>query len=172
MHNRPRAISLSGGGSAGMGMRAMSGSPVARRKRMRASTDGDSWLIRDLRKVAAAGMAGLLLGFLVGGWGSRLAMMLLARLNPTATGVVSDDGFLMGRFDLADTMNLVLFGTAVGVLGGLVFLVVRQLRFGPEWFRTASMVVGPAVVIGSMLIHTDGVDFRILSLCGSPSSFS
>ena len=37
--------------------------------------------------------AGALLGLLVGGVGSRLAMLLLARLNPEATGVISDDGF-------------------------------------------------------------------------------
>ena len=38
----------------------------------------------------------------------------------------------------------------------------QPLRFGPAWFRTASMTVGPAVVVGSLLVHTDGVDFRIL----------
>jgi hypothetical protein len=37
-----------------------------------------------------------LLGLLVGGVGSRLAMMLLARLNPGIAGVTSDDGFIMG----------------------------------------------------------------------------
>lgn len=120
------------------------------------------WLQQDLRKVAAAATAGLVCGFVVNGVGSRLAMMLLARLNPQVTGRISDDGFRMGQFTLADTAGLVLFGTAVGVLGGLVFLTLRSLRFGPGWFRTTSMTVGPAVVVGSMLIHDDGIDFRVL----------
>lgn len=121
-----------------------------------------AWLQRDLRRVAAAATAGLVAGFVINGAGSRLAMMLLARLNPQVTGRLSDDGFRMGQFTLADTAGLVFFGTAVGVLGGLLFLAIRQLRFGSAWFRTASMVVGPAVVVGSMLVHTDGIDFRVL----------
>lgn len=116
----------------------------------------------DLRKVVATTWAGAVAGFVVLGWGSRLAMMLLARLNPAATGRISDDGFVMGRFDLGNTMGLVLFCTVVGMIGGMLFLVLRQLRFGPPWFRTWSMVVGPAVVGGSLLVHTDGIDFRIL----------
>lgn len=116
----------------------------------------------DLRLVAAAGTAGLVAGFVVNGVGSRLAMMLLARLNPQVTGMISDDGFRMGQFTLADTAGLVGFGAATGVLGGLLFLVLRGLRVGPDWFRAASMTVGPAIVVGSMLVHSDGVDFRVL----------
>ena len=120
------------------------------------------WLRQDLRKVAAAATAGLVAGFVVNGVGSRLAMMLLARLNPQVTGRLSDDGFRMGQFTLSDTFGLVTFGTAIGVLGGLIFLAVRGLRFGPPWFRVASMTIGPAVVVGAMLVHTDGIDFRVL----------
>lgn len=120
------------------------------------------WLEDDLRKVAAAVTAGAVTGLVVNGVGGRLAMLLMARLNPQATGRVSDDGFVMGRFVLSSTLNLLVIGTVFGVLGGLVFLAVRQLRFGPAWFRTASITIGPAVVVGSMLVHTDGVDFRLL----------
>lgn len=112
--------------------------------------------------MSAAATAGLIAGLVVNGVGSRLAMMLLARLNPQVTGRLSDDGFLMGQFSLADTFGLVTFGTALGVLGGLLFLALRGLRFGPQWFQVASMTVGPAVVVGAMLVHTDGIDFRVL----------
>lgn len=121
-----------------------------------------AWLQHDLRKVAAAATAGMVCGFVVNGVGSRLAMMLLAKLNPQVTGLTSDDGFRMGQFTLGNTAGLVLFATAVGVLGGLLFLCVRSLRFGPAWFRVASITIGPAVVVGSMLVHTDGIDFRVL----------
>lgn len=112
--------------------------------------------------MAAAATAGLVCGFAVNGVGSRLAMMLLARLNPQVTGRISDDGFRMGQFTLADTAGLVVFGTAVGVLGGLLFLALRNLQFGPGWFRVASMTVGPAVVVGSLLVHDEGIDFHVL----------
>lgn len=121
-----------------------------------------AWLQRDLRKAAAAATAGLLCGFVVNGIGSRLAMMLLARLNPHVTGRISDDSFRMGRFTLDNTTGLVVFATAVGVLGGLIFVAVRSLRFGPRWFRVASVSIGPAVVVGSVLVHTDGIDFHVL----------
>ena len=39
---------------------------------------------------------------------------------------------------------------------------MRGLRFGPPWFQLLSLSVGPAVVVGEVLVHTDGVDFRVL----------
>ena len=116
----------------------------------------------DVRAASAAVAAGTLLGFVINGWGSRLAMMLLARLNPEVTGRISDDGFRMGQFTLGDTMGLVLFGTILGAAGGLLYLAIRPLRLGPPWFQHVALFVGPAVVVGSMLVHTDGIDFRVL----------
>jgi hypothetical protein len=120
------------------------------------------WVERDLRRLAAAVSAGALLGFVISGWGSRLAMMLLAALNPATTGTISDDGFRIGQFGVRETAGLLLVTTALTVVGALVFVAVRHLRFGPRWFRTTSMVLGPAVVIGAMLVHTGGVDFTLL----------
>ncbi|MBW3661803.1 MAG: hypothetical protein KY469_01785 [Actinobacteria bacterium] len=116
----------------------------------------------DVRAASAAVAAGTLLGFVVIGWGSRLAMMLLAKLNPEVTGRISDDGFRMGQFTLGDTMGLVLFSTILGAVGGLLYLAIRPLRMGPSWFQHAALFVGPSVVVGSMLVHTDGIDFRVL----------
>lgn len=118
--------------------------------------------LRDVRRLAAVVAAGAISGFLVGGIGSRLAMMLIAAFNRDMTGRLTDDGAIMGRFDLAETAGLVLFTTTVGIFGGLLFLTVRTLRFGPPWFRVTSMIIGPAVVVGAMLVHRDGVDFTLL----------
>lgn len=74
----------------------------------------------------------------------------------------TDDGFPMGEFTLSGTVNLLTATTFFGVLGGLLFLAVRGLRFGPPWFRSVSIVLGPSLVVGSMLVHTDGVDFTVL----------
>lgn len=114
------------------------------------------------RRLAAITAVGGPLGLLVGGIGGRLAMMLLARLNPSVTGVTSDDGFRIGQFTGADTINLLLLGTGFGVVGAGVYAVVRGLRVGPRWFQVLSIAVGPAVVIGAAIVHTDGVDFLLL----------
>jgi len=115
------------------------------------------------RRLAAVTAVGGLLGLLVGGLGGRLAMMLLARLNPAVTGRTSDDGFRMGQFSAADTINLLLVGAGFGVVGAGVYAVLRGLRVGPHWFQLLSIAGGPAVVVGAAIVHTDGVDFRVLS---------
>jgi hypothetical protein len=101
------------------------------------------------------------MGLAVGAW-ARAWMFLLAELNPDQHGVDTDDGFPMGEFTPSGTVNLLAAATFFGVLGGLLFLAVRGLRFGPTWFRAISIVIGPSVVVGSQLVHTDGVDFTVL----------
>ena len=122
----------------------------------------EPWWLHDLRHVAAVASAGAVVGLLVVGIGSRVAMFVLAALNPQVHGRLSDDGFVMGQFDLGATVGLVGFGTAVGVLGGVLYLALRPLRFGPDWFQASAMVVGPAVVAAAALVHTDGIDFTVL----------
>jgi hypothetical protein len=115
-----------------------------------------------LRRFSAVSVAGALAGLVVGGIGGRLAMLLLARLNPEAHGLVSDDGFVMGQLDPLATLNLLAAGTGLGLFGAAVYVVLRGLRTGPPWFQLLSLSVGPAVVVGEVLVHTDGVDFRVL----------
>jgi hypothetical protein len=115
-----------------------------------------------LRRIGIGVLMGAVSGFVVGGLGGRLFMFVLAQLNPDATGIQTDDGFEMGRFTASGTINLLLVTTIIGVVGGLVFLALRGLRFGPAWFRVLSMPVGATIVIGSMLVHSDGVDFTLL----------
>jgi len=115
-----------------------------------------------LRRIGIGAMMGAVSGLVVGGVGGRLFMFVLAQLNPDATGVRTDDGFEMGQFTASGTVNLLLVTTIIGVIGGLAFLALRGLRFGPPWFRVLSMPVGATIVIGSMLVHSDGVDFTLL----------
>jgi hypothetical protein len=114
------------------------------------------------RRMGATTAVGALLGLLVGGVGGRLTMMLLARLNPEDTGVTSDDGFTMGQFTMSDTVPLLLLGALLGVVGAGVYALLRGLRIGPRWFQVLSIGAGPAIVVGAMIVHTDGVDFRLL----------
>lgn len=121
----------------------------------------EPWWMRDLRRVAAVTTAGGIVGLVVVGVGSRLAMFVIAALNPQLHGRISDDGFVMGRFDLAATASLVGFSVVVGVVGGLLLLALRQLRFGPDWADTTALVVGPAVVAAALLVHPEGIDFTV-----------
>lgn len=115
---------------------------------------------RALRRLSTVTLAGAIVGLLVGGVGGRLAMMALARLNPEASGMLSDDGFTIGRLTAA-SFNLLFVGTLLGVLGAGVYFVLRPLMVGPRWFQVLSISVGPAVVVGSMLVHVQGVDFTL-----------
>ena len=45
------------------------------------------------------------------------------------------------------------------LVGGGAYFLLRGLRIGPRWFEIVSMSGPAGVVIGSMLIHTDGIDF-------------
>jgi hypothetical protein len=115
------------------------------------------------RRLAPITLAGALLGVVVGGVGGRLAMLLLARLNPAATGVESDDGFVMGQFTVANSLRLLLTGMLAGLIGAAVYYAVRGLRFGPRWFQITSFAVGGGVTVGALIVHPDGVDFTLLS---------
>lgn len=116
-----------------------------------------------LRTLAATTAMGLGLGLLVGGIGGRLAMRaLFLTSGPSVRGMVSDDGFPIGRFDLAATVNLLVVGTVIGVIGAFVYLAVRPFLLGPTWLRRTGCAIGAGAVVGSMLVGTDGVDFTLL----------
>ena len=93
---------------------------------------------------------------------SRLMMFLFARLNPDADGVISDDGFEMGRFTLSGSVNLALVGLGFGVLSGVLYLLLEPLLVGPGWFASLSLSVGAGTVGAANLVHSDGVDFTLL----------
>lgn len=119
-------------------------------------------MVRALAVLGRLTTVGVALGVLVGGVGGRLAMLLLARLNPEATGVVSDDGFEMGRFMLVGTLNLLFVTAVLGALGTGLYVGLRQLRIGPRWFQVASIGLGCGVVAAAFVVHRDGVDFPLL----------
>jgi hypothetical protein len=127
--------------------------------------ESPSWihaLQRVVYRLGVVTVSGGLLGLVIGGVGGRLAMMLLARLNPEVTGLVSDDGFRIGQFTVAATLNLLIFTTLIGVFGGGLYLVLRPLMIGPRWFQLLSISVGAAIVVGAVLVHPAGVDFTFL----------
>lgn len=115
-----------------------------------------------LRRLAAITVAGAVLGVVVGGVGGRLSMLLLARLNPGATGATSDDGFTIGEFTIGGTAQLLGAGWQFGLLGAFAYALLRGLTVGPTWFRVMSVSLGSGAVVGALIVNTDGVDFTLL----------
>jgi hypothetical protein len=108
-------------------------------------------------------VAGIPVGVVVVGVGSRLAMLLLRVTSPDRVrGVESDDGFTIGEVTLAGTYNLLLLGAAVGIIGVAAYRTVAPWLIGPTWFRRLTTAAASGAVVGSMLIHADGVDFTVL----------
>src|SRR5829696_4411584 len=118
-------------------------------------------LVEGLRVLTVAGIP---TGVLVAGVGSRLAMLLLRLTSDeSVNGLESDDGFTIGEVTLSGTYNLLMLGATVGVIGAGAYRMVRPWLIGPNWLRRVTVALGAGAVVGSMLIHADGVDFRALT---------
>ena len=115
-----------------------------------------------VRYVLSALVVAVATGVFCVGVVSRLAMSLLARQNPQAHGLISDDGFEMGVVTLAGSASLAVVGIPVGIVGWLTYLVARPLLVGPAWFQWFSLSVPPGVVAASLVVHPTGVDFTVL----------
>lgn len=110
--------------------------------------------------VLTGAAAGAIAGFLIGGIGGRLAMLVLRLTSPDLViGATSDDGFEIGVLT-TETLGLVVSMTMLGALNGVAYAAVRgwipaRLRL-PLWTAVSAMVGG------AMIVHEDGVDFTLL----------
>lgn len=104
--------------------------------------------------------AGAMAGFVVGGIGGRLAMLLLRLTSPEIViGLTSDDGFVIGEVTVR-TLQLALGMTMLGAIYGVAYALLRPgipaaLRL-PLWAGFA------ALAGGATFVHEDGIDFRLL----------
>jgi hypothetical protein len=120
-------------------------------------------LAPSIRLVSATIIIGAVGGAIVGGLGGRVAMRILVLTSDEAVkGVTSDDGFQIGRFTLSDTVGLVIITMFIGVLAALLYLVAHPFVAGLRRARVPAMAAFYGVVGGAMLVHTDGVDFKVL----------
>lgn len=109
-------------------------------------------------------VAGIPVGVVVAGIGSRLAMSVLRLTSDESViGITSDDEFVIGRFTLSGTLNLLVLGSIMGLIGAAVYQWVRPWLIGPSWFALLTVGLAAGAVIGSMLVHADGVDFSLLT---------
>lgn len=108
-------------------------------------------------------VAGVVYGAVVAGLGSRLAMFLLRVTSPgSVVGLQSDDDFTIGRFTVGGTYNLLVIGALAGIIGAGVYRLVAPWLIGPAWFQRMTTGVAAGAVVGAMLVHADGIDFRVL----------
>jgi hypothetical protein len=122
-----------------------------------------AWRDCVLERMRVVIVAGITVGFLVAGLVNRLAMLLLRVTSPDhVNGLQSDDDFTIGRVTLAGTYSLSVLGAFVGIIGVGAYRLVAPWLIGPMWFRRLTTGLGSGIVVGSMLIHTDGVDFTVL----------
>jgi hypothetical protein len=117
------------------------------------------------RLLSATG-AGAIVGALVGGIGGRLAMFGL-RLTSTETvlGVVTDDGFEIGRFTTATFFLLTVTAGLGGATGAAYFLVRSALPRRGRAFLWATVV---GLIVGADLLKPRSLDFTLLD----PRSFA
>lgn len=122
----------------------------------------DDGLDAAVGRLSVIAVTGLGLGVVVGGVLGRLVMFLLVRVSPGARGLTSDDGFVMGRFTVAGSLNLVLVGAALGIVGAAVYAAVRWLQPAAFGLRVAATSVCAGVGVGALVVHRDGLDFTLL----------
>jgi hypothetical protein len=76
--------------------------------------------------------------------------------DPSLVGLETDDGFKIGIVS-GSTLFLVLFCTALGLIGGVVYLAVRSWL--PDANRGAWTAAVTGAVIAALVIKPEGIDF-------------
>ena len=111
--------------------------------------------------VIAAGVGGVA-GLVWGGIGGRIAMrVVFLTSNEHVRGVTSDDGFEIGTISGA-TIFLLIFTTILGGIAGFGVGIIRMVTSGPTWAVAIGTSLAGASFAGAGIVHTDGVDFRLL----------
>jgi hypothetical protein len=115
------------------------------------------------RDIARGGVAGLIVGVLVGGIGGRLFMRVAALLHPDALGFVTQNGNRVGDITLEGTVALVVFiGLFVGLGVGVVWVTVQTWIPG-SGIGKALLTMPVAVALGSFgLLESPNPDFGLL----------
>ncbi|HLE39003.1 MAG TPA: hypothetical protein VJA44_05050 [Acidimicrobiia bacterium] len=121
-----------------------------------------SRLERGARVLVGGAIAGGIAGLLWGGIGGRIAMRIIfLTSNPAFAGLQSDDDFTIGQISAA-SMFLVVVTTIGGAALGAMATVLRSLLRTGTAVAAGAFAVAAAAFFGGAIVHTDGIDFRLL----------
>jgi hypothetical protein len=127
-----------------------------------ARPSSNSWVEAVATSAGLGGLAGTLAGVVWGGIGGRVAMrVLFVTSDDRLKGVTSDDGFEIGTISGA-TIFLLIATAFLGAIMGLVYGLARMVLVGPTWLIAIGVGIAAAAGGGASIVHTDGVDFRLL----------
>jgi hypothetical protein len=116
-----------------------------------------------LREMARGGLAGLIVGLVVGGLGGRLLMRFAALVEPDAAGLRTENGNVIGAITADGTLALLLFGGLfTGAIVGALWVVIRPWLPRRPLVR-AVVAIPVCVAMGTtLLIQSTNPDFVIL----------
>lgn len=104
--------------------------------------------LRAHRLLAIGVMAGFGAGFAGGIW-ARLAMRISGLLtDPGNRGLLTENDAPVGAITFGGTMSIAMFAGIVGILGGLLYVIIRSRLPGQGWRR--------GLVYGGLLLATFG----------------
>jgi hypothetical protein len=115
-------------------------------------------------EAAICGAAGIVAGVLAGGAAGRLVMRLLALTSPpSADGLATEGGAIVGEITMSGTLSFFTFTAALGFASGLVYALVRRV-LPPGRAGGVSFGVLVLIAAGSRIepFRTENFDFIIL----------
>jgi hypothetical protein len=125
------------------------------------TADFVTWAARNL---APGVIAGFVAGLVVGGAGSRLAMRILALTSDEfVRGAGTEAGATIGEITLEGTLFLLVAGSILGILGGILYTALRSLVPGSGAMRGLLFGLLLLALTGRFLVDPNNPDFVILS---------
>jgi hypothetical protein len=120
-------------------------------------------LVALLRTLGSGVLAGMIVGVLIGGAGSRLAMFISGqvylRQHPGGVIITESSGQTVGSFSWSGTFDLLVEGMFSGAVGGLLYVAIRRWLPGSARWHGAIFGLFLLLVAGSMTITSGNEDF-------------
>jgi hypothetical protein len=116
-----------------------------------------------LRDIARGGIAGLAVGIVIGGFGGRVAMRLIALFIPGSAGAFTENGNRIGDITLGGSVGLIVFaGLFVGIFVGVLWVVVSPWLPRSLGLRVVA-AIPLAIGLGAFgIVQGSNPDFRVL----------
>jgi hypothetical protein len=121
-----------------------------------------------LRDISRGALAGLIVGVVVLGLGGRVVMRLAALIDPSSTGIRTENGNRIGDITLEGTAVLILFGgLLVGAAASVVWVAIQEWIPGRPSVRAVLAMPIAVALTGFQLVRPENHDFRILAPAGT-----